>query len=464
MAEEQQTKTGLGKVLVENLWFPALFFFGFLLCYILPFHAPEPHDVQVAVASPPAATQIEAGLQESAPGAFDITAVKDSDEARQQVMDREASAAYATDGSGKATLFVAKGNGAMLQQTISSTFGPIAEKQGADLKTVDLAPTAKGDATGTGLFYLAMVWNIVPYISVMMLMRVMSMSRRAKLWTFAGAGAFLSVVGYYFGLALDIIPNEPLSMLFGFMLTQAVAWTVYGLVPFVKQYIVGVAITLFVLLSIPSSGGAVPHEMVPGFFRWLHPVMPLGNLIDALHGLFYFDGTGMLRPVLVLLAWMAGGAGLIGLGAWQQKRKQEQAAGSDGEEPQVASGAVEEAVEDPVFEAPVPHAVQPRTDDTTLDGRTPMLRGQVTEAGGAPLAGAIVTITDRRGHQLMHTRTDQEGRYAATGLPEDFVNVLLTSPNRLPSVARVLPTSGHPQRQDFVLSGRHHNRAGATAG
>ena len=49
---------------------PLLLFFGFLLCYALPFHASAPHDLKVAVAGPVNTSQISAGLQQEAAAAF----------------------------------------------------------------------------------------------------------------------------------------------------------------------------------------------------------------------------------------------------------------------------------------------------------------------------------------------------------------------------------------------------------
>ena len=87
-----------------------------------------------------------------------------------------------------------------------------------------------------------------------------------------------------------------------------------------KRALPAVAMGLFVLLSIPSSGGAIPKEMVPGFFQFLHHVMPLGQAIDAARGILYFDYTAITGPILGLLAWWAFGAVLIALsrrrGVW----------------------------------------------------------------------------------------------------------------------------------------------------
>ncbi|MFE2427544.1 carboxypeptidase regulatory-like domain-containing protein [Streptomyces sp. NPDC059373] len=458
--ETDEDKPSLVKTLAGSLWFPMLFFFGFLFCYMLPFHAPTPRDVKVAVSGPAYAEQVRAGLEQKAPGAFEISPAADAASARRKVLDREAVAAYAVQGD-KATLFLAKAAGAPLADVVSATFVKVAEQGGQRLTIVDLAPTAGGDTSGTGLFYLGMVWNIVPYITVMMMMRAVTLSRRVKVMTLVGMGVFISVVGYLIALAMNVVPNEPLAILYAFMITQAVAWTTYGLVPFVRQFIPGVAITLFVLLSIPSSGGAIPYQMVPGFFRALHPIMPLGNLIEALHGLFYFDGKGMLLPTLVLCAWLVVGAALIAVGGFLERRKAAEAtAGAEAEQP------IEETVEDPSIQAPAPHALHPGSGKH-FGEEAPMLIGTVCHADGTPAPNAMVMVLAPGGRQLMRTTTDEDGRYAAAGLPEEFLAVLLLARNHSPVVTKLLLRTGHTLRQDFILNEatpapvRSHDGAGA---
>ncbi|MDL4817899.1 carboxypeptidase regulatory-like domain-containing protein [Actinomadura opuntiae] len=442
MTDDREEEPGLAMSLAGSLWFPLLFFFGFLFCYMLPFHSPSPHDVRVAVSPPAVAARLGPALDRKAPGAFEVVPVKDASAARKKILTRQVVAAYAVEGPARATLYVAKADGTFLEQAATSTFTAVAQQGGQSVRSVELVPTAKGDVTGTGLFYLSMAWNIAPYIAVMMLMRAVTLSRGAKVLTLAAMGAFMAVVGFYIALAMDVVPNKPVAIVYGFLITQAVAQFAYGLVPFVRQFIPGVAITLFVLLSIPSSGGAIPYQLVPGFFRALHPVMPLGNLLDALHGLFYFGNEGLLRPTLVLCAWVAAGFALVGFGAYLQHRKAAQA------EP--GATAEEELVEDPTFEVPVPHAVSPAHHEHFGDV-VPGLVGTVRTASGDPVADALVTVLATGGHQLMRTRTDDEGRYAAAGLPEDFVTVLLLARAHTPAVARVLLTAGRTHRQDFVL-------------
>ncbi|MFJ4828654.1 carboxypeptidase regulatory-like domain-containing protein [Streptomyces sp. NPDC088747] len=443
---EEQKKSGLLPTLAGGLWFPALFFFGFLLCYMIPFHSPTPHDVKVAVSTPAVAGQLQSALDTKAEGAFDISPVADAKTAERAVLDRDAVAAFSV-GSDGSTLYVAKANGTMLETTLTQTFTQVATANGDELTTKEVAPTAPGDVTGTSLFYLTMVWTIIPYVSVMMMLRIVTLGRRAKLLTFAGVGLFTSVVGYVIGLAIDVIPNEPLAMLYAFVVTQLVAWVTYGLVPFVRQFIPGVAIGLFVLLNIPSSGGAIPYQMVPGFFRWLHPVMPLGNLVDALHGIFYFDNKGLLRPTLVLSAWLIAGAALVGVGVLRERRMR-RAAASAGE----AEEFMETVVEDPSIEAPAPHGTSASPGGWSIGA--PELYGTVAEETGEPIIHARVTVTDTQGKQVARTRTDERGGYGLTGLPEEFLVLILSAPGRLPATTSLFPQQGSTQRKDFVLPHR----------
>jgi hypothetical protein len=433
-----------GRTLAGALWFPALFFFGFLVCYLLPFHSLTPHHVQVAVSPPAAAQSLSRDFAARAPGSFDLVAAPDAAAVRRMVLDRQVMAGYSATGTG-GELYVAQAGGAELEQVVSTAFTPVAARSGPGghggvLRTVDLVPAARGDQTGAGLFYLSLPWALVPYILVMMLGRA-SLTRRGKLLTLAGAGAFISVVGYYTGLAIAVVPNRPLAMVYAFLATQAVAWTTYGLVPFVRRLLPGVGVLLFVLLSIPSSGGAIPAQLTPGFFRLLNPVMPLGNLIDALRAVLYFHDHGLLRPTLVLCAWLAAGVWLTGAGRRRERRWR---AASHG----VATA--DQAVEDPTLQHPHPHAVRPGEREP-FGATTPMLSGQARTADDTPVAGAAVTVLDPQGNQLIRTQTGDDGRYAATGLPETALTVVLLPPGHTPGTAQVVIRHGHPVRQDFTL-------------
>ncbi|MFC7864047.1 hypothetical protein ACFU5B_09555 [Streptomyces murinus] len=73
-----------------------------------------------------------------------------------------------------------------------------------------------------------------------------------------------------------------------------------GLAPFARRFFPAVGMMLFIVLSIPTSGGAAPAAMLPTFFQYVHAVIPLGNAVEAaLRSALCFGGAGTLRPVLV---------------------------------------------------------------------------------------------------------------------------------------------------------------------
>jgi hypothetical protein len=448
----------MAKQLAGTLWFPLLFFFGFLT-YLLAFHGPAPHDVKIAVAGPVSVTQIGTALQEQAPGAFEVIPVQDDEQARQQVLDQAAQAAYVATGT-QATFYTARADGALLEQSVTKAITPIAQEEHLSLRTVELVPTVPGDVTGNSIFYLGLSWNVGAYFLVVGLVALVRapLGRPVTLAVIAGMGVFASIAGFLIAYGLGAVPGQALAILYGFLAFEAVALTVFGLASFTGKYTLGVAAALFVFLSIPSSGGTVPYQMVPIFFGWVHPVMPLGNLVDALRGIFYFDGTNMIRPTLVLCAWITVGAALITASAQRQRARQRQTPAA-GEAAEAGSRSLPELL-GPVSAVAEPAALQPSVSYAQPSGngshsfgrRPPMLFGKVTETAGAPLSGANITIIDAHGHQLLRTSTDLYGRYAADGLPRDILTILVSVPGRMPSATRITLASDLPVRHDFVIS------------
>jgi YhgE/Pip-like protein len=85
------------------------------------------------------------------------------------------------------------------------------------------------------------------------------------------------------------------------------------------------ALILFVYLSLASSGGTVPSEALPGFFRFVGNVEPLRQLLGGTRAILYFDArgdAGLTRAVIVIAAelvfWLA--VGLI-VTAWYDRKR-----------------------------------------------------------------------------------------------------------------------------------------------
>ncbi|WP_130290840.1 carboxypeptidase regulatory-like domain-containing protein [Pseudonocardia sediminis] len=465
--KEDSPRVRTAKELALSLWFPTFFVLGFMLFYLLPFHAPAPNGIPVTVVGSSAAQQVGAELARAVPDGFEVSAVGDAGAIRDAIFDRDAVAGY---DPASHTLFIAKADGMQLTQVLQGIFAPLSSGSGAPLTVVDLAPTAPGDGFGTALFYIAMAWNISGYIAVMMMMQALTLSRRTKLWAFVGFGAAATLICWIFGIAIDAIPNHPAVVVVGFLLSQAVAWTTFGLAPFVRRALPGVAMGLFVLLSIPSSGGAIPKEMVPSMFQWLHHVMPLGQAIDAARSILYFGGSAVTVPILGLLAWWAFGAALVALGVWKERRSSTEGETSADEDIEVRDEdeldrRVREAVAD---EASVGGAHQySLADARLLTHPVPTLIGRVADPAGHPVARARVTVVDGTGAQIDVATTSEDGRFAARGQAEGWVTVLVSAPGHTP-VSERLQLSGPVAHRSFRLGtasdGARHAAVPASAG
>ncbi|MEU6844876.1 carboxypeptidase regulatory-like domain-containing protein [Streptomyces sp. NPDC046716] len=427
------------KALAEAAWFPAVLFLGIVFFFAPALHAPGPHHVKVAVAGgADAAARVDAALEARYPGGFDVRPVADRKRARQAVLDRDAFAGYAADGA-RPVLYVAKANGASLEQTLTTAFGTaVAER--SPLAVDDVAPTAGKDLLGSTVLYFGIAWNIPAYILATTLLRAVAFDRRRKLLAVTVVAAVFGVVGYAVGTALGYLDAEPAVMAVAFLLTSAVATAASGLAPFTRRFLPAVGMTLFIVLSIPTSGGAVPAPLLPEFFQYVHAVMPLANAVDALRGVLYFDGAGVLKPVLVLCGWIAAGASLLGLDFLRHRRAT------------ARDTVTEPPVDDPALETPVPTALPVHPHH--FGEPEPVLAGTVRDGEGRPVRGAAVIVLDGLGGQLVSTVTDAEGRYAVSGLPEGHLSLVASAPGLHPVARRRLLTPGETARADFALERR----------
>jgi hypothetical protein len=183
--------------------------------------------------------------------------------------------------------------------------------------------------------------------------------------------------------------------------------------------------------------------------------MPLANAVDALRGVMYFDGAGVLKPVLVLCAWLTAGIALLGLDTWRHHRAAVRRL-AEGEQEDIE----EPPVEDPSVEAPTPTALPVHRHH--FGEPVPMLEGTVRDGRQQPVRHAAVTVMDTSGRQLVRTTTNAQGEYAVTGLPEGYISVVVSLLGRKPVVHQMLLQSGAVMRADVTLHDRP--KAGVASG
>lgn len=119
----------------------------------------------------------------------------------------------------------------------------------------------------------------------------------------AGAQGVIVTIG-------DLIIGVQSVNPFMFVFTGLIASLVYSSVAYMLattfQHVGKALIMVMIIIQIPGAGGMYPIEMMPAFFRNLHPYFPFTYAIDALRetiGGFY--GTTWLRNIAHLLGFAA---------------------------------------------------------------------------------------------------------------------------------------------------------------
>jgi hypothetical protein len=440
--------------LATGLLLPAIYLIGVMCSYLPASHQPAPHNVRVAVAAPASVTaRLQRAFDDKIPGGFSLLSEPTPQDARTTVLDGGAVAAY-VPGAHRSQLYGAKADGLTLESVIRSAFTAAAQKTGSTLDFHELVPTVPGDVPGTSPYFIVLACVLCSYFVVLAVQRAAGLSRRAHVAILAGGGAVTAAVSYFSAAyALHAIPEHPLALLYLFLLTQSVSLTSYGLVPLFRGFSPAISAGLLVLLDMPSSGGIVPAGLVPGFFRFLHPVLPAGNAIDALRAVNYFGDQQLTRPDLVLCAWIVSGLGLVWLGYGLRRHELAREAAEASSE-----FMAEPRAEDPTVELPGPVALVP--DHHHFGQRDPMLAGRVTGTAGQPLPGVVISVIAPRGYLAVRARTDENGEYKTTGLGEGYYLVVASDPDHEPSTIHVPIHAAVPAWHDFTLRQR---RAGTEA-
>ncbi|MGW2280916.1 hypothetical protein [Streptomyces sp. NPDC001770] len=314
---------------LTHLVTPLLMCIGMGLAYLGAFHAPEPHDLRVDVVGSGASAQVLAQtLQDKGDGALDVRTVPDRAAAAEHLRTQDSYGAFLP--GARPELMVASASSDTTATVVQKVFTEVAADQGAPLKVTDVAPTAAGDPTGQGIFFLLVAVSIGSYASVAVVGGVggvLPLRLRAAL--VAGMSLLVSLIGVAFaGPVFGLVDH-------GFGGLWAMAWLYsagilligVGLHTFLKRWTTLGVMVLFVMLNFTSSGGIFRPELQPGFFGALHSFWNGAGFVEGVRGHVYFGGHGLGRDVLVLALWLVAGAVVMGIaGAAEARRRRAVAA------------------------------------------------------------------------------------------------------------------------------------------
>jgi hypothetical protein len=277
---------------------------------------PQPHDVPIGLVSDsrPAA-DLAAELQARTGTTFDVRSFATESDAEAAIRLQHIYGALVEQPDGTVRLYVSSASGSSVARLLEADAPRLQESIDRTVTVIDTHPLAPRDPNGLVLFYMSLAAVVIGFVGA-----IQTRVNAAKL-TLAGElfwdvvrsalGGF--AIAFMVGPLLGILPL-PLLPVWGVLaMTMLVAGATYS---FWRVLIGGRWAMLptwivFVLISNPSSGGAVAPELLPPFYQFMGRWLPTGAAVRAVRDLTYFPGDLHAEPYIVLTAWLVVSLGLF---------------------------------------------------------------------------------------------------------------------------------------------------------
>ncbi|MER5960837.1 hypothetical protein [Streptomyces sp. NPDC002057] len=296
-----------------HLLTPLLMCVGMGLAYLGAFHAPAPHDLRVdVVGSGPSAQVLAQTLHDKGAGALDVRTVADRDTAITALREQGSFGAYVP--GEKPELIVASASSDTSAMAVEKVFTKVAAAQDAPLAVTDIAPTASGDPTGQGVFFLLVALSIGAYASVAVIGGAGAvLPLRIRVLLAAGMSLVVSLIGTLFAGPVFHLVDQGLGGVWAmsWLYAAGILLVGVGLHTFLRRWTTLGVMVLFVMLNFTSSGGIYRPELQPGFFGSLHAFWNGAGFVEGVRGHVYFGGHALGGHVLVLALWLLAGAALV---------------------------------------------------------------------------------------------------------------------------------------------------------
>jgi hypothetical protein len=272
--------------------------------FVGAFHDPRPHEMPVGVVAPAAQViRLQAAAGAHDPGALSLRPYPNVTAAAAAIRNRQLDGAVVLT-PGHARLLVASAAGSQTVQTMQRAFSPATLRR--SVATHDLAPLPVSDRAGLGPFFFVLTL-VIPslLIGVAMTIIVKGLPLRDRL---AGAAAFAIVLGLvdaalsnvaYGSLGGSYLALAGLGMLISF----AASSVTVGLGRLLGPLGVALAAIALLVVGVPASGAAVGPAFIPSFFAALHPILPMGQGLDAVRNAAYFSWHATWGKLGLLGGW-----------------------------------------------------------------------------------------------------------------------------------------------------------------
>ncbi|MFC9897919.1 hypothetical protein ACFVMC_29870 [Nocardia sp. NPDC127579] len=337
-----QTSPAQLRHVAAHLITPLLMCLGMAFAYLGAFHQPEPNHLQVAVVgNAPQQMVLAQTLKDKAGDGLEVVTLADRDAALEQLRARELAGAYVPD-TYHPELLVAKGNSDTTAMAVELVFEQVAGQQGVPLTVTDIAPTAPGDPTGQGIFFLLVALSVGSYASVAAIGAAgAGLRMRVRALIGVATSLVVSVIGIAVaGPVFGVIDHAHVGIwAMSWLYSAGIVLVGIGLHTFLKRWTTLVLMVLFVMLNFTTSGGIYRPELQNGFFGALHSFWNGAGFVEGARSLLYFDGgAGFGGRVASLLLWLVAGLALLVVAARHERAESPEAESAAEEEMEEAVG------------------------------------------------------------------------------------------------------------------------------
>lgn len=273
--------------------------------YLGTMHSPSPNDMPIAVAgSPSVADSFADALMDADEDAVQVDVIDSALEARELVINREAVAAVVFDDD-TATLYSATAAGASQVTVVTSLLAPVILEEGFTVVAEDLVPLPDNDMSGLGAMFLATALVMAGYLpfSVLRSNSPELLKFRRIVPLLAGWAALVAaLVWVVTGPILGVVTSEH------YLAVAGIAWLGVFAISCVQLFItrlfgalgVIIGMALLMVLGMPSSNMSLSVYTMPAFFQFLHQILPMPAIGEAMRSVLYFNGAGLTGHLLVL--------------------------------------------------------------------------------------------------------------------------------------------------------------------
>jgi hypothetical protein len=277
---------------------------------------PQPHDIPIGVVtSSYTAGQLERELEARTGTTFQVSTYDTEGAAQRAISRQEVYGAVVEQPDRTARLYVSSASGASIARLLQSDALLLGQSLDVPITVIDTHPLGPKDPNGLVLFYVALAAVIIGFVGA-----IQTRVNAAKLtlggellWDVVRSVLGGFAIAFTVGPLLGVLPIPFLPVWGVLALTMLIAGATYSFwrVLIGARWAMLPTWFIFVLISNPSSGGAVAPELLPPFYEFMGRWLPTGATVRAVRDLTYFPGDLHAEPYIVLGVWLVAAVGLF---------------------------------------------------------------------------------------------------------------------------------------------------------